>query len=219
MQVDYVVHMGDDLSVVNAARVSFDKVSSEFIDKDEKLIKYLADHKHWSPFAHPQLCIRVKAPMFVARQLAKHQVGLVWNEVSRRYVDTDPEFFLPTQAYGWRERAENVKQGSSDRKAYITQAIHDEVAGTFQKAFRLYKSLLDSNVCPEQARMILPQATYTEWVWTGSLLAFSRVCNLRLDSHTQKETRNIAQMISSRVEPLFPISWKYLVGRVSTYIY
>ena len=220
MRVEYIAHTGSDLMVVDAARVSFDKQTTEdeLTEKDIKLIKYLADHDHWSPFAHPQITMRVTAPVFVARQLAKHQVGFAWNEVSRRYVDTIPEFFLPDREEGWRMRAENIKQGSSKRYLFNLTNFHpdkveiyDQVNSLYQKSLNLYKRLINSGVCPEQARMILPLSTYTEWIWTGSLLGFARVCQLRLDSDSQEETREIAVMIEDIVEPLFPVSWESLL--------
>jgi len=250
MGVDYIDHMGTDLTVVNAARVSFDNESKELNDADCKLIRYLAQHEHWSPFAHPQISLRIMAPIFVARQLAKHQVGFAWNEVSRRYVDTDTCMYLPKS---WRSRADNVKQGSSDEEIDIENAfsfikrgkILTELGSFYhlnktidsnlfwieypdtdkQKAISpakeavqnvmltlqgMYDDLIELGVCPEQARMVLPQATYTEWIWTGSLLAYSRMCKLRLNSHTQKETQEVAQMISDIIKPLFPVSWKNL---------
>jgi thymidylate synthase (FAD) len=213
MNVELIDHMGSDLSVVNAARVSFDKISTEFQDRDTKLIKYLATHNHWSPFAHAQASFRVAAPVFVARQLQKHTVGFAWNEVSRRYVDTEPTFFVPET---WRKRAENVKQGSSeeavDIKEFRLRWDYDPYTSFINAAEDFYKSLLDQGVCPEQARMVLPQSMMTEWIWSGSLYAFARVCNLRLDSHTQKETQLVAQQISSHMESLFPVSWNALVG-------
>lgn len=214
MQVDLIDHMGSDLTVVNAARVSFDKASSYREDafgwhlelRDEKLLQYLAKHNHWTPFAHCAATFRVKAPLFVARQLGKHQVGLVWNEVSRRYVDSDPEFYVPD---GWRKRAENVKQGSSDTEVYHDSSVYNVAVRT---AVNAYDRLLDDGVCPEQARMVLPQSMYTEWYWTGSLAAFARVCNLRLDPHTQRETQEIAKMLGKHMERLFPKSWAVLIG-------
>jgi len=149
--------------------------------------------------------------MFVARQLGKHQVGLCWNEVSRRYVDSEPEFYVPDT---WRKRAENVKQGSSDEAAYDQQRnvwalnSYDYV---MEKCHDLYKDLLGDGVCPEQARMCLPQSMYVEFIWSGSLAAFARVCKLRLDPHTQKETRDIAEMISNEIEQRFPVSWQALM--------
>ena len=186
-QVTLLDTMGTDLSIVNAARVSFDKESDweglryKLSEKDAKLIRYLAKHNHWSPFSHATASFRVKAPIFVARQLAKHQVGFSWNEVSRRYVDSEPEFFLPE---GWRERAENVKQGSSDK---LVDFLPPDPYDTTLLALNAYESLLKAGVCPEQARMVLPQNTMTEWIWTGSVYGWARMCKLRLDSHTQTE--------------------------------
>ena len=190
--------MGTDLSVVNAARVSFAKESNEFSDKDEKLIKYLAKHNHWSPFGHASLQFRIKAPIFVARQLVKHQVGLVWNEVSRRYVDDEPEFFIPDQ---WRSRPENSKQGSGE------EIIIYNIESTMQFVKQTYQNLLKANVAPEMARMVLPQNMYTEWYWSGSLMAFARVCNLRCKDDTQLETQHIADCIDWHLHEKFPVSW------------
>ena len=220
MKVTYIDHMGSDLRVVNAARVSFDKVSTweksdynlndqslvnVLLEKDAKLIRYLAKNKHWTPFGHCQATFRIKAPIFVARQLEKHQVGMVWNEVSRRYVDSDPEFYRPNF---WRARADNAKQGSSDWEV----TFFDCPATTSEnEAILAYKTLLDADVCPEQARMVLPQSMYTEWYWTGSLAAWARVCHLRLDRHTQKETQDVAKMLDKEMEKLYPISWEALM--------
>ena len=213
--------MGNDLSVVNAARVSFDKesdwevtqyeegsrdVSISLKESDKKLIKYLAEHNHWSPFSHAFASFRIKAPIFVARQLVKHTVGLAWNEVSRRYVDSEPEFYLPEY---WRKRAESVKQGSSDEKAFTSVG---NLEAHSENCLKEYQYLLSQEVCAEQARMVLPQNTMTEWIWSGSLYAFARVCNLRLDSHTQRETQKVAQQISLRMEEIFPVSWGVLVN-------
>jgi len=225
MKVDYIDHMGSDLTVVNAARVSFDKESTavdweyldfghssgDFVailnDNDVKLIKYLAEHNHWTPFGHCQATFRIKAPIFVARQLGKHQVGMVWNEVSRRYVDSEPEFYEPEV---WRKKADNVKQGSSDEEFQHTDLmwLNNHVKGLKT----IYLKLLDEGCCPEQARMVLPQSMYTEWYWTGSLAAWARVCKLRLDPHSQKETQEIAEMISGYMSDLFPVSWKELMS-------
>ena len=193
--------MGTDLSVVNAARVSFAKVSNELSDKDEKLIKYLAKHNHWSPFGHASIQFRIKAPIFVARQLVKHQVGLVWNEVSRRYVDDEPEFYIPSE---WRLKADDKKQGSSD------ETIEYNLGSTLEFIKTTYQNMLKANIAPEMARMILPQNLYTEWYWSGSLMAFARVCNLRCKSDTQLETQQIANMIDSLSKENFPVSWKAL---------
>jgi len=214
MDVNYVIHMGDDLSVVNAARVSFAKLSNDLSGQDKKLIKYLADHNHWTPFGHTSITLRVKAPIFVARQLGKHQVGLVWNEVSRRYVDDEPEFYFPDE---WRKRPkESIKQGSSgetvDRlqRPRHTMPIDAAVRTVASSCRKLYEDLLNSGVCPEQARMVLPQSMYTEWMWTGSVAAFARVCSLRLKEDSQRETREIAQSINDIVSELYPVSWEAL---------
>ena len=201
MNVNLIDVMGTDLSVVNAARVSFAKESDEFSDKDAKLINYLAKHNHWSPFGHASLQFRIKAPIFVARQLVKHQVGLVWNEVSRRYVDDEPEFYIPSE---WRLKADDKKQGSSD------ETVDYNIKSTIQYVTETYNNLLKANVAPEMARMVLPQNLYTEWYWSGSLMAFARVCNLRCKPDTQKETQVIAQMIDYESKEKFPISWKAL---------
>lgn len=207
MKVDLIDSMGDDLSVVNAARVSFSKESKEFSDKDEKLLNYLAKHNHWTPFGHCFASFRIKAPIFVARQLAKHQVGLCWNEVSRRYIDNEPEFYVPSS---WRKRADNVKQGSSDEKAQLMLYVQFCLDNSIPDVIKLYNRLLDSGVCPEQARMVLPQSMMTEWIWSGSLAAFARVCKLRLDPHSQQETREVAQHIAATMHHLFPKSWRAL---------
>ena len=202
MEVKVIDVMGTDLTVVNAARVSFKKEHIKFDDeKDEKLIKYLATHEHWSPFGHCSMQFHVKAPIFVARQLVKHQVGLVWNEVSRRYVDDEPEFYIPKN---WRLKAEDKKQGSSN------ETIEYNIDGSIMFVKQTYDNLLRAGVAPEMARMVLPQNLYTEWYWSGTLMAFARVCNLRCAKDTQWETRQIADMIDYESSKLFPTSWKYL---------
>ena len=201
MKCELVDVMGTDLSVVNAARVSFAKESNELSDKDEKLINYLAEHNHWSPFGHASMQFRIKAPVFVARQLVKHQVGLVWNEVSRRYVDDEPEFYIPQK---WRKKAENKKQGSSD------ETVDYSIDATMQFVSQTYKNLLNADIAPEMARMVLPQNMMTEWYWSGTLMAFARVCNLRCKSDTQEETRVIADAIDLISMGEFPISWDAL---------
>ena len=220
MEVKYKDHMGDDLSVANAARVSFGKqtkaievypttideqlVTIPFTNvKDRHLIEYLAKHDHWTPFAHTSITFYIKSPIFVARQLGKHQVGLVWNEISRRYVSSEPEFYLPQE---WRLAAKDKKQGSLDETIEYDDAIQVQ-----EIALQHYQSMLEKGIAPEQARMVLPQSTYTEWYWTGSLYAFARVCKLRLQPDAQKETRYIAQLISDRCDQLFPISWAVLL--------
>ena len=203
MECNLVDHMGSDLTVVNAARVSFAKVSNELNDNDERLINYLAAHGHWSPFAHAFLQYRIKAPVFVARQLVKHQVGLCWNEVSRRYVDDPPEFYNPTI---WRGRPQNSKQGS-DGEVEDQNSAKLILEQTNLLAYKNYNALIAQGVAPEQARMILPQTMMTEWYWSGSLQAFARVCNQRLDDHSQEETRAIAAMIQEQAMAKFPVSW------------
>jgi len=215
IEVTLVDSMGSDLSVVNAARVSFNKDSLLYTDEqNEKLISYLARNKHTSPFNHAFLSVRVKAPTFVARQLVKHKF-MPWNEVSRRYVDDEPEFYLPEV---YRKKADNVKQGSSDEQVYGLQdeygqrhLIYRCVEYIAEQNLMLYKDMLTAGVCPEQARMVLPLNTMTEWVWSGSLGAFADMLKLRLDPHTQYESRIVAQKIEAIVSSLFPISLKALL--------
>lgn len=207
MSVEFLDHMGSDLTVVNAARVSFAKEHEEFDHTtDRGLIKYLAKHNHWSPFAHCSASFRVKAPIFVARQLVKHTVGFSWNEVSRRYVNDDPEFYIPEV---WRKAAANVKQGSSEEAVPFLTNPAQRASAT---ALMVYKMMLEQGVCAEQARMVLPQNTMTEWIWSGTLYAWSRMCTLRLDPHTQKETREVAQLVSSTMAEVFPTSWEFLMN-------
>ena len=209
--VELVDYMGSDLTVVNAARVSFGKRKTLFEDGDEKFIKYLAIHNHWSPFGHCSGQFHIKAPVFVARQLVKHQIGLTWNEISRRYVDNEPEFFEPNV---WRGVADNKKQGSSDESIDINP--RNDMVNDYQHALNrakwTYEELLRKGVCPEQARMVLPQSMITEWYWSGTLYAFARVCNLRCKPDAQQETREIANMIDKECGKLFPISWSALIG-------
>lgn len=222
MNVDLLDHMGTDLDVANAARVSFDKFSEWIYDeegrqclaeRDRKLIHYLAEHDHFTPFTHVVVKVRITAPIFVARQLFKHTVGVSANERSGRYVDSTPEFFMPDT---WRAKAPNVKQGSSDQ---IVEAVelHGELSSPERLAEDLYKmaevtynAMIKAGVCAEQARMVLPQSMYTQWLWTASVSAYSRICNLRLAPHAQKETRLIAKKISDIMEVLFPVSWEAL---------
>ena len=220
MQVDNTVelidHMGSDLTVVNAARVSFGKRKEAFTISDVGLVQYLAKHNHWSPFGHASLQFHIKAPVFVARQLVKHQVGLVWNEISRRYVDDEPEF---CKVDSWRARAENKKQGSDETKTidevyppesdwkFPTSSLKKQVETL---ALKYYNTMLESGIAPEQARMILPQSMMTEWYWSGTLYAFARVCNLRCKPDAQLESREVCDMIDKQVEELFPVSWRSL---------
>jgi thymidylate synthase (FAD) len=208
--VDLIDSMGTDLTVVNAARVSFGKKKEKFEEGDEKLIRYLAEHNHWSPFAHCSLQFHIGAPIFVARQLVKHQVGLSWNEISRRYVDTTPEFY---EVDKWRGKPVDKKQGSSEEN--IEWVNRRTRTGALQLAVENialtnYKQMLDAGVAPEQARMVLPQSLMTEWYWSGTLYAFARVCNLRCAEDAQYETRLITDKIDKHCEITFPISWKEL---------
>jgi len=203
MKVNIIDKLGTDLSVVNAARVSFAKVKDVLDEKDEKLIKYLAKFGHWSPFAHAFLSFRIKAPIFVARQLVKHQVGLSWNEVSRRYVDDKPEFYIP---FMWRKRPDkSIKQGSSDEE------VPYDIMHLINVATETYKDMLAEDIAPEMARMVLPQCMMTEWIWSGSVYAFSRVCNQRNKSNAQTETRMVTHQITKHMEDHFPICSKYLI--------
>jgi len=209
IDVTLIDYMGSDLSVVNAARVSFGKESTwadhdseldQYIlkDKDRKLIHYLAEHKHLSPFGHCFASFHVKAPLFVARQLVKHKF-LRWNEISRRYVDSEPEFYEPDE---WRGRSEDKKQGSDGVvHIYMDQEMQ------WHRQMTSYTNLINNGVCPEQARMVLPQSMMTEWYWSGSLDAFADMCNLRCTDDTQLETRLAANQICDSMKKLFPVSW------------
>ena len=210
IKATYVDHMGSDLTVANAARVSFGKTSEMEDDpwgppklkaKDDKLIRYLAKHKHISPFGHCFASFHVKAPIFVARQLVKHKF-LRWNEISRRYVDDEPEFYEPVV---WRGRSTDKKQGS---EGIVNITLDQEVQ--WNRQLSTYKSLLSEGVAPEQARMVLPQSTMTEWYWSGSLDAFADMCLLRCASDTQYETRCVADNINEKMLELFPVAWDAL---------
>jgi len=210
IEVTYIDHMGNDLTVANAARVSFGKTSEMEDDpwgspklkaKDDKLIRYLAKHRHISPFGHCFASFHVKAPIFVARQLVKHSF-LRWNEVSRRYVDDEPEFYEPKV---WRGRSADKKQGSD---GFVSTVAEPEFVN--YTALRVYKQMIEEGVAPEMARMVLPQSTMTEWYWSGSLDAFARMCVLRCASDTQAETRIVADQISDKMKELFPVSWDAL---------
>jgi len=211
MQARLVNSMGGDLTVVNAARVSFNSHSKELNRKDERLISFLAKHGHWSPFAHVILQFRMKAPIFVARQLVKHQVGLTWNEVSRRYVDTNIEFYEPKI---WRKAADNVKQGSSDESSGWERwgSRIEKTMNSTQLALAEYEDAIASGVCMEQARMLLPQSMMTEWYWTGSLVAFARIVKQRTHSTAQLETQEVALLIKKALDEKETIthSWRAL---------
>ena len=234
IKATYIDHCGSDLTTVNAARVSFGKKSwwakeedwLEFdaylrlSDKDEKLIHYLAKHKHYSPFGHCFTSFHIKAPIFVARQLVKHEY-LRMNEISRRYVDSEPEFYVPEV---WRGRSKDKKQGSDgvvdleDIVMYGNGGIigpwylGEEMREHWDRSLEQYTLLLEAGVAPEMARMVLPQSMYTEWYWSGSMDAFANMCNLRLKEDTQYETRLVAQQINKVMREIYPVSWSALVG-------
>lgn len=222
MKAEYIDHMGDDLRVANAARVSFNKesslVDSMLLEKDAKLIKYLADHDHWTPFAHCSVTIRETVPIFLARQRFKHTVGFVYNEVSRRYVDDEPEFYEPKV---WRKRAENIKQGSSDEEIKqmlfhgVAESWIEDITGLYWSAVEgcemFYRSLLLAGGAPEQARMVLPQSMYTSYYVTGSLVAWARLYQQRTKDNAQREWNELTPQIDAIIRPLFPCSWSALV--------
>ncbi len=208
MKVELLEIMGSDLTVVNSARVSFAMESEEFGSRDKKLIRYLANHNHWTPFGHVQLQFRIKAPVFVARQLVKHQVGLVWNEVSRRYVDFEPDFHTPE---AWRKRADNKKQGSSDEvfTGKQEERWNEKYCDLLERVRTTYDNMIAAGVSPEQARMILPQSMMTEWYWTGSLAAFARVVKQRVSEDAQYECRIVAEKIDQILANTEEISYSW----------
>lgn len=214
MIAEYIEHMGSDLSVVNSARVSFDKESSynsegELSGKDVKLINYLASHNHWTPFSHPQITIREEVPIFVARQRFKHMIGFTYNEVSRRYVNDKPSFYKPV----WRNKPEHsIKQGSSGPHADQID-FNREYSYVLDDCLGLYKSLLKRGVAPEQARMVLPQSMMTSYYVTGSLAAWARMYNQRIHETSQVEIQMLANLVGNIIQPLYPISWNALTCR------
>ena len=228
MKIDYLMHCGSDDTIANTARVSMEEEGkwNELPEnytpaQRDRLIKYLATHKHTSPFRHNSVSIRCSVPIFIARQLGKHQVGLSWNEVSRRYVDTEPTFHTPEE---WRSRPDgSIKQGSGDSvvhhcdNSYFEETddpiscVYDDLV---EHAMCVYKSMLEAGVAPEQARMVLPQSMMTEFVWSGSLMAFAHVYNLRIDGHAQVEAQEFARQLDTIIRPLFPVAWEALVGEV-----
>lgn len=211
MKVEHIDHMGNDDSVVNAARVSFAKQADQYTDEQNaRLIKYLARHNHWTPFAHAFVTLRFKAPIAIHAQCVKHQVGFAMNTVSRRYVSDEPELFIPE----FRLAPEgSVKQGSGDVLDKISQV---EVQRSYKahcgNMINLYNSLIVKGIAPEQARFILPQGVMTEWVWSGSLQAWARFYNQRSDSHAQQEIQFLAHEVDKIVGALFPVSWEALTG-------
>lgn len=210
--VECLEKFGDDLTVVNAARVSFDKVSYELTEGDKKLINYLAKHDHTSPFFHPQVRFRIKMPIYICREWFRHTIGFARNEVSRRYVDTPPECWVP-QAHEIRERDPKVKQGSKstavDNADEVWKLMDDQV----KSAMNTYDELLKKGVAPEVARSVLPQSMYSEFIETASLFAYARLCNLRLDPSAQKEIRDYATAIHNFMLTQFPVSWEALSSK------
>ena len=217
--VEYIDHMGSDLSVVNAARVSFNKQSdwnkihpessNELSAKDSKLINYLAEHNHWTPFAHTSISLRIKAPISIRTQLFKHKIGFVENEISRRYVSYEPDLYYPF----FRGKPSNgAKQGSEDfiKDQNLNLTVNKLYRDSVEKSMEVYDTLIDMGIAPEQARFVLPQGTYTEWWWTGSLSSYSRVYRQRSDPHAQWEVQQYAKAIGELIEPLFPVSWETL---------
>ena len=223
--VELVTHMGSDLTVVNAARVSFNKqsdwqeVDADGIpllsDKDFKLIRYLAEHEHWTPFAHPQITLRIKAPISIRTQLFKHKVGFVENEISRRYVSYEPDLYFP---YFRGKPTNGAKQGSEEfiTDVRVKEEIDRKYREAAEKCVEIYDELLEAGVAPEQARFVLPQGVYTEWWWTGSLSAYARVYTQRINPHAQWEVREYAKAIGEIIEPLFPESWLALTRKSNT---
>ena len=242
--VHLVDKMGSDLTVCNAARVSFNKETEwavdeevetrlkksnssfraedvrKLADRDVKLIRYLAKHNHWTPFAHPQITLRIKAPISIRTQFFKHKQGFVENEISRRYVDEVPEFYYPK----FRHRPSgNAKQGSDGwlecvdgggetSGGFATHPLYKGYENTINSALRTYEDLIAANVAPEQARFCLPQAMYTEWYWTGSLAAYARFYKQRIDEHAQWEIQQYAEAVGKIIKPLFPVSWNELTN-------
>jgi thymidylate synthase (FAD) len=205
--VELLETFGSDLTVVNAARVSLGKHVDTFTEKDGKLIKYLADHEHTSPFFHPQARFRLKMPIWMAREWFRHTIGFARNEVSRRYVDDLPTFFIPDEL---RSRAPNKKQGSKDDVHELNDTFRKDMMDDCTHAVASYTLLLGQGVCPEQARMILPQAMMTEFIETGSLAAYARLVKLRTSPDAQKEIREVAQTIGKVLSDVFPVSWAAL---------
>lgn len=209
MKAELIDSMGNDLTAVNAARVSFAKKKEVFDDKDERLIRYLAKHKHWTPFSHIILQFRITAPIFVARQWYRHTVGFARNEESRRYIRGEPQVFSPDS---WRSAPEgSIKQGSGGTHEYsdTVQYIWDDISSHCVKT---YNNLIKQGVAPEQARMILPQGVQTSWVETASLYAYARLCNERMQSDAQAEIRDLAEQVHDQAKAIAPVCWEYLVN-------
>ena len=208
MNIQYIDRMGDDLTVVNAARVSMNKTSSALDDRDQRLIRYLANHNHWTPFAHVMIQVRVTAPIFIARQWFRHTVGFARNEVSRRYVDTTPEAWRPES---WRSRPEaSVKQGSGGEHE-LSRAWQSQYKKQVNSAITVYQHMIVNGVAPEQARAVLPQGVETQWVETASLYAYSRLCRERLAPDAQQEIHDLAVEIDKVCRDIAPVSWHALM--------
>ena len=210
--VELLDTFGDDLTVVNAARVSFAKEVSEMTDRDAKLIKYLADHDHVTPFFHPQARLRIKMPIFVAREWYRHQIGLARNEVSRRYVDTVPELWFPAET-GLRARDPKAKQGSKEEAIVGAEEVVSEIAAHGKATVEFYNNLLAKGVAPEIARGVLPQSMYTEFIETGSLAAYARIWALRTDPTAQREIQAYAKAVGELLKEHFPVSWTALANK------
>ena len=208
-KVELLETFGDDLTVVNAARVSLGKQVTEFTERDEKLIKYLADHDHVSPFFHPQARFRIRIPIWMAREWYRHTIGFARNEVSRRYVDDPPTFHVPEYL---RSRAPNKKQGSKDDVHVLNDELRMGMILSCEKSVGVYNELLKNGVCPEQARMVLPQNMMTEFIETGSLAAYARLCKLRMGPDAQKEIQDVARMVSDQLATKFPHSWNVMTN-------
>jgi len=210
-KVELLHVMGDDLMVVNAARVSFAKESTEFKEQDTKLVNYLAKHNHISPFFHPQIQFRIKMPIFVAREWYRHQIGFSRNEVSRRYVSDMPECWTP-ELTDFREKDAKIKQGSKDTPIELADVAQNLYATSTRISLEAYDELLKLGVAPEVARTVLPQSMYTEFIETGSLAAYSRLYKLRTSPDAQREIQKYANEIGKLLEEKFPVSWKALTG-------
>ncbi len=216
MKVEYVCHMGDDLFVANVARVSFAKESKQFTTRemmekgsDQGIIEYLAREQHWTPFGHPQITLRVKAPVPIRTQCFKSKIGFVENEESRRYISTEPELFVPEY---FRSKPDgSIKQGSGGMHPF-SEYWKGWYIKSCNEAISIYNDMIKEGVAPEQARFVLPQGVYVNWIWTGSLQAYARFCKLRKDSHAQQEVQLIANEVDKIIAPLFPYSWKALMG-------
>lgn len=207
--VELLETFGSDLTVVNAARVSFAKEVHEMTERDAKLVRYLADHHHVTPFFHPQARFRIKMPIFVAREWYRHQIGLARNEVSRRYVDSPPELWFPSET-GLRARDPKAKQGSKEEAVDGAEAIVEEIATHGRTTVEFYQSLLAKGVAPEIARSVLPQGMYTEFIETGSLAAYARIWALRTDPTAQREIQAYAKVLGDLLKDGFPVSWEAL---------